>query len=478
MTTLELDKNQYLEQLNAIGQGHILKRWSTLDSQQKTFLIKQLSQLDFNLINRLCIQVMEGKTSEDIIDANQLKPPGYISVGSRQSSPEKWKVAGETGEQAIKAGRVACFTVAGGQGTRLGFDGPKGLFPITPIKEKSLFQIFAEKIRAAEIDYQTSIHWFIMTSVDGLSEVKDFFEKHLFFNLKNVHFFPQGEMPAVDFKGKLMLDNECRLIMNPNGHGGALRALNQSGCIELMEEKEIDTISYFQVDNPLVHVLDPHFIGFHLNNNSEMSSKMVIKKRAEEKVGLYCELKGRLHVVEYSDMPKELNEARDVSGELSFRCGNPAIHVLDREFIKKVGKPQSIKELPFHFARKKINFKNDDGDLIEPEKPNGIKFELFLFDALMQADNALLLEVMREEEFSPVKNAEGADSPGQCLVDQQRLFAKWLRAAGADIEMNEEGLPSVLIEISPLIATNEAAFLSYWSQLKEKPSLDQDIYIG
>jgi UDP-N-acetylglucosamine/UDP-N-acetylgalactosamine diphosphorylase len=229
-----------------------------------------------------------------------------------------------------------------------------------------------------------------------------------------------------------------------------------------MKEQGIDCISYFQVDNPLIPCIDPAFIGFHLLGESELSSKMIPKAYPLEKVGHFCSRSGQFEVIEYSDLPEEKQQETTADGTLRFNAGSVAIHVFDRGFIERVGGGESGAELPFHRADKKIPFVNESGEVITPDAPNGIKFEMFVFDALPLAKNPVIIEGKRSENFSPVKNAEGVDSPQTCKEDQLRMFTGWLKAAGQEIESDETGLPPFAFEISPRFAADKADFLSQW----------------
>jgi UDP-N-acetylglucosamine/UDP-N-acetylgalactosamine diphosphorylase len=232
-------------------------------------------------------------------------------------------------------------------------------------------------------------------------------------------------------------------------------------------------LSYFQVDNPLVRCVDPAFIGFHLEAGSEMSSKMVPKRDPAERVGNFClDAAGRLVVVEYSDMPRALAEEREPGGALRFRAGSIAIHLLDRDFVARVGSGRDHAcRLPFHRAEKKIPTVDESGQPVQPEKPNGVKFEMFVFDALPFARAPVVVETDRAEEFSPVKNAVGEDSPATCRDDQLRQFARWLRAAGAALPVDATGLPAFPLEISPLFGDDDVSVAARWAALTPKPAL-------
>jgi UDP-N-acetylglucosamine/UDP-N-acetylgalactosamine diphosphorylase len=383
------------------------------------------------------------------------------------------------GEAALRAGRVAAFTVAGGQGTRLGYDGPKGTYPVTPIKHKTLFHVFAEKVRAAGARYGKPIHWFIMTSHVNHGPTEAFFKANGYFGLaeSQVHFFRQGRMPAVTPEGKILLETKGSIAMSADGHGGSLRALDRSGALDIMEKEGIDILSYFQVDNPLVRGIDPAFIGWHVLRGSEMSSKMVAKAYAEEKVGVFCAQAGRLTVVEYSDLPLALQHEKDAAGKLRYVAGSIAIHVLDREFVRRMAGGGEGVALPFHRADKKIPTLDAAGAPLRPDKPNGVKFELFVFDAVPFARAPLVIETLRADEVSPVKNADGADSPLTCRNDQLRQFARWLRAEGAAPATDPTGLPAFPLEVSPLFGYDEDSFADSWRRLAVKPRIEPGLYL-
>jgi UDP-N-acetylglucosamine/UDP-N-acetylgalactosamine diphosphorylase len=414
------------------------------------------------------------------VNLEGLAPANYKKHPEHGGDPNAWLGAKATGEAALRAGRVAAFTVAGGQGTRLGYDGPKGTFPVTPLKRKPLFQVFAEKILAAGTRYGRPLHWFIMTSHANHAATEAFFQENGFFGLdaNRVHFFRQGRMPAVNFEGKILLETKCTIALSPDGHGGSLRALQRSGSLDLMEREGIDTLSYFQVDNPLVRCIDPAFIGWHLSRRSEMSSKTVTKAYAEEKVGHFCTQNGRLVVIEYSDLPLEMQRETDASGGLRYLAGSIAIHVLDREFVRRLAAGGEGVALPFHRADKKIAAVDASGAPFKPEKPNGVKFEMFVFDALPFANNPVVIETLRQNDFSPVKNAEGVDSPQTSRDDQLRQYARWFQANGAALKADETGLPAAVMEVSPLFGYDEDSFADSWRKLETKPVVRDGLYLG
>lgn len=356
------------------------------------------------------------------------------------------------GEKALRDGRVAAFLVAGGQGTRLGFDGPKGKFPVSPVKNKTLFQLHSEKILALSKKYDVIIPWYIMTSETNHQETVDFFVAHDYFGLnsKNVMFFRQEMIPALDPYGRLILDEKDHIFRNPNGHGGSLSALKKSGALDDMKSRGIDLIFYFQVDNVLVKICDPDFIGSHLQEQAEMSAKVVTKTDPGEKVGVLGRIDGKLGVIEYSDLAEAEKTARNPDGTLKFRAGSIAIHILNVDFVELEN--EGGLKLPWHMAHKKVAHVDEEGNRVEPDEPNGYKFETFVFDALGDAKETVFLEVKREEEFSPVKNAKGIASPETARRDMVNQFRRWLEQAGVQIPTDCNNAANGLIEISPLFA--------------------------
>jgi UDP-N-acetylglucosamine/UDP-N-acetylgalactosamine diphosphorylase len=417
---------------------------------------------------------------QSALNLDGLQPAPYIALPANGGDAARWAAARTAGTEAIAAGRVAAFTVAGGQGTRLGYDGPKGTYPVTPVSDKTLFQVFAEKIARSSKRFGVTIHWFILTSEINNGATVAAFEANAYFGLEraSVHFIVQGLVPAVDYDGKILLAEKSTIAMTPDGHGGALRALVRSGAVAKMQALGVDCLSYFQVDNPLVQCIDPHFVGFHVLGQSELSSKMVPKAYALEKVGHFCQQDGTTCVVEYSDMPAVMQQETHTDGSIRFNGGSVAIHLFDREFITRAGSTTSDLKLPFHRADKKIPHVGADGSVVHPDAANGVKFEMFVFDALPLAKNPVIIEAARADDFSPVKNADGVDSPTTSKQDQLRMFARWLKAAGEALEVDETGLPSVTFEISHRFAADQADFVARWTALADKPTIRDGVIIA
>ena len=469
---------QLISSYGAAGQGQVFAFWDYLPPSERAILANQAAEIDLAEIERLN-RTLVLKAGGGGVNLDGLVPAPCTRLPGNGGDAGQWAEAKAAGEAALRDGRVAAFTVAGGQGTRLGYDGPKGTFAVTPLKGKSLFQVFAEKIRAAGLRYGRPLHWFIMTSHANHAQTEEFFTANRHFGLdKNrVHLFRQGRMPAVDFAGKILLETKSTLALSTDGHGGSLRALHRSGALDLMKAEGIDTISFFQVDNPIVRCIDASFIGFHLLRGCEMSNKMVPKAYPEEKVGHFCLQDGKIIVVEYSDMPLAMQRETGPDGALRYSAGSIAIHIIDREFARRLAAGGGDLALPFHRADKKIPTVDAAGQPVKPEKANGVKFEMFVFDALPFARNSIVIETARADDFSPVKNAEGIDSPKTSREDQLRQFGRWLKAVGAAVETDPSGLPKDRVEVSPLFGYDAATFAERWQQLPVKPVVSDGLYL-
>ncbi|MBS0630835.1 MAG: UDPGP type 1 family protein [Verrucomicrobia bacterium] len=474
-----MSDHSVIERFRNAGQGQVFAYFDKLSAEGQKALLAQAAEIDLAEIERLNRTLVAAGAATGV-NLEGLAPAPYERRPENGGDAARWAAAKQAGEAALRAGRVAAFTVAGGQGTRLGYDGPKGTFAVTPLKQKPLFQVFAEKILAAGKRYGKPLHWFIMTSHANHEATEAFFAEHKYFGLDrgHVHFFRQGRMPAVGFDGKILLEAKDALALSPDGHGGSLRALERSGALDLMQREGVDIISYFQVDNPLVRCIDPAFFGWHVLGKSEMTSKMVPKAYAEEKVGHFCTQGGRTVVVEYSDLPMAQQRETDATGALRYLAGSIAIHVLDREFVRRMAKGGEGVALPFHRADKKIPALDAAGNLVKPEKANGVKFEMFVFDALPFARNPVVIETRRADDFSPVKNATGLDSPQTCRDDQLRQYVRWLRAQGVAVETDATGLPKEAMEVSPLFGYDEDSFADAWAKLSPKPQATAGLYLS
>ncbi len=420
------------------NQEHVFEYWHELTDNEKKQLLDDLADVDFNLLHKLY------SAKESVADTH-FEPAPFIPVPASDAEVHEYRRARDAGIVHVRSGKTAAFVVAGGQGSRLGYEGPKGKYPVGQVSGKTLFQIHAEKIVKYTRKYGVAIPFLIMTSRANHDETRTYFRENGYFGLgpENVFIFPQNMIPSLDTGGKLIMETKKNVFKNPDGHGGSLTALYTSGVINEMKKRGIETISYFQVDNPLVKIIDPVFIGFHVLRGADISSKAVRKAYPEEKVGVFVRFSNNtIGVVEYSDLPEEKTRSVDEKGGLRYSSGSIAIHLFQRDFVEGITAGTEV-SLPFHTARKKIKaFHKGAGKEID-----GFKFEKFVFDALPLTDKNIVFEALREEEFAPVKNASGVDSveSAQKMMDGQ--YRSWLAVRGVRIP---EGVRAV--EISPLAA--------------------------
>lgn len=441
--------NALLEKIKAAGQLQLLRFYDELSPEEKSAFDKQLAAVNWESLPALAADYVLKRPGTAIPD--DLAPAEFFPLDPPDAEiSELYKQADAEGKALLRAGKVCCLTVAGGQGTRLGFDGPKGTYPIGPVSNRTLFSYFASSIARTQEKYQTRIQWFIMTSPINREATEEYFKAEKFFGLapEQVFFFTQGTMPAFGTDGKLLLGAKDSLCLSPDGHGGTLLALRRSGALEKMAACGCEYISYFQVDNPLVPVASPRFIGLHALENAEMSAIMLSKTNSKEKLGNFCVSRGKTHIIEYSDLPDELAEKRNADGSLAFIAGSPAIHVISRKFVEKLTAGGSL-QLPWHRADKKIPALDENGTLVVPDAPNGVKLESFIFDALPLAAKVMLLEGDRKEVFAPTKNATGVDSAESCRVMLSERNARRLAAAGVSIPYKADGSLDAVIELSP-----------------------------
>lgn len=432
------------------GQEHVFRFWDELNAEGKRQLLDDLSQVDFALMKRLVDTWI--RNAPEAEKFQQIDPVPVIPVVEPERPDAREALA--VGEEALRQGRIGLFLVAGGQGTRLGFDGPKGSYPIGGLTGNSLFLYHAEKILNLQRRYGCILPWYIMVSQANGPATKAYFEEHAYFGLdpKDVYFVTQHMVPCVDDDGKFMLESKSQLAMNPNGHGGCIQAMVEHGVLDDARKRGIDTLCYFQVDNWAVKVADPYFIGYHVQANAEISSKNHRKHKPREAVGVHCLCDGVYHVIEYSelDIYPQLLET-DSEGNVIYYAGNPAIHNLSVDFVQRVY--DNFDAFPWHLAHKKIPHIDEAGQPVEPEAPNGFKFETFVFDALRMANHLpVALEIDPPGEYTPTKQFDGDNSVVAARESMTNFWATWLDAAGSPVPRKADGTSAIEIEISPLFA--------------------------
>ncbi len=437
------------ERLAAVGQHRLAAALARLTGTEEARLRDQVEALDLDLVGNLVGDLVEGGGPPELGRIEPLAAEDVIPIPRTEADRERAREAAAAGAKALGDGRVAAVLLAGGQGTRLGFDGPKGAFPFAPITGRPLFAHHAAKIAALRERHGAPIPWYVLTSPQNDGETRAFFADHGHFGLEpaSVRFVVQGTLPAVDRQdGTILLEAPDRLALSPDGHGGLLSALRASGALDEMEAAGVATIFTFQVDNPLLPVCRPDVIGHHVGAGADMSSMVVRKLAPEERMGVIARIDGRTGVVEYSDLPDELARQRDEDGELAYWAGSIAVHCIEVAFVREL--TEGGLRLPYHRALKRVPHVDDGGRAVDPDEPNAVKFETFLFDALPSARRSVTVEARRVDTFSPIKNAEGADSPATARRDLNRLYARWLEAAGAGVPRDGEGEP-VDLEIDP-----------------------------
>ncbi len=440
--------NETKQRLERAGQTHLLAFWDRIDETQRAHLLAEIARLPLEHLAGMLAQAA-GLQRPAASEIRPVRP--YLRA---MPDAEKYRTIGV---DLVRRGKVAAFVVAGGQGTRLGWRGPKGTFPSTPVAGKPLFRVFAEQILATERAYGVRIPWYVMTSDVNHEETERFFQDNRWFGRSpsDTMLFMQGMVPSVSMEGQVLLDQPWQPALNPDGHGGSLKALRAAGALDHMQSLGIEHLCYFQVDNPNVHVIDPQFLGLHVaapDSSAEMSSKSVLKRDPTEKVGVFVKAP-RLTVLEYSDAPREILEAHDAQGEILYGEGSIAIHAIGVEFIRRLTDHPLGSILPWHRAMKKVPCIDlATGLHVEPAQPNAIKLETFVFDALKEAQGPIVMRTDRVEEFAPIKNATGEDSPATSKALQVERAVRWLRDAGVAVPQHANGAPDCVVEISPLTA--------------------------
>ncbi len=437
--------------LEALGQGHLVDAVERLPEPQRHGLVAQIRGLDLELVAELAGR-FAGPDAEGEEPPSDITPADAIPIPRDEAARARERRAYEEGERRLRAGELACVLLAGGQGTRLGFDGPKGDLPFAPISGHTLFAHHSAKVVALRRRYGCELPFIILTSPANDAATRASFDASDRYGLgpHGVQFVVQGTMPAVDREtGAILLEAPGRLALSPDGHGGVLTALRRAGALDALRSRGVRTIFTFQVDNPLLSVARPAFVGYHALAGADMSSIVVHKLSPDERMGVVARVDGRTAVVEYSDLPDQLARWRDPEGRLVLWAGSIAAHCIEVDFVERL--TETGRGLPFHRALKRVPHVTADGGLVDPEAPNGIKLETFLFDALPLARATTTVEVSREDEFSPIKNADGDDSPAMARLHLNRLYARWLEGAGIPVARDGDGEP-VDLEIDPRLA--------------------------
>ena len=395
-------KEEAISKLKKYNQEHILKY--DLNNKQQEELEKQIENIDFEQLKSL----YESTKKEKCIEEKKIEHIPYTD--KTKLTKEEQLSLFEIGEQVIKQGHYAVITMAGGQGTRLGHNGPKGTYALDTINgKKYIFEIIIDRLKKAEKQYNVTIPWYVMTSKENHQDTILFLEKNNYFgyNKDKIKFFKQGELPLIDTQGKIILDENAKIKEAADGNGGIYEALSKSGMLQELKQNQIEWIFISGIDNILSNFVDPILLGLTIKENNVIASKSVAKANPQEKVGVFCKMNGKPKIIEYIDLPEEMAEELDENGELMYGEVNIGTYLYNRSVLENLANAK----LPYHAAFKKSGYLNANGKFIEPDEPNVFKFETFIFDAFSIADNMSILRVKREDEFAPVKNRTGNDSP-------------------------------------------------------------------
>ena len=406
---MDTRKEELKSILKKYGQEHLLNNYENLDEMHQKKLLDQIEKINFELVKSLYLSTKEeNKTGKD-----KIEPIEYMD---KFKLNDKYKYYENIGKKAIKEGKLAAVTMAGGQGTRLGHNGPKGTYDIGLDSHKSLFELLCDNLKEEGKKYGVTIPWFIMTSKENNKATVEFFEKH-----KYIFFFMQGELPMIDTEGKILIGEDGLIKLAADGHGGIYESLVKNGMTKKMKQLGVEWAFIGGVDNCLVKMVDPVLMGIAIDSKVTVACKSVVKANPHEKVGVFCKRNGKPNVVEYSEITEEMAEATDENGELLYGESHILCNLFSVDAIERMG----ANPLPYHVAFKKAKYIDKDGNLIVPDSPNAYKFEAFLFDAFGSVDEMAVLRVKREEEFAPVKNSD--DAGVDCPKTARNLYKKFYK---------------------------------------------------
>ena len=390
--------SQAKEKLEKYGQQHLLKYYDELPEKEKEALLAQIEATDMDVLESC-------KHKEELVKKGEITPLAAMQLPEITANREAFTAQGL---EAIRAGKVGAVLLAGGMGTRLGSDNPKGMFNVGLTRELYIFECIINNLLDVVHQAQAWVHLFVMTSDKNHAATVKFLTEHDFFGYRAdyVHFFTQEMAAATDYQGKIYLEEKGKLSTSPNGNGGWFVSMKNAGLLDTVHSQGIEWMNVFAVDNVLQRIADPCFVGATIQKNCVAGAKVVRKNAPDEKVGVICLEDGRPSIVEYYDLTEELASAKDENGDPAYYFGvilNYLFSVTELERILE-------KRLPLHIVEKKIPYLNEAGELVKPEAPNGYKYENLVLDMIHQMESCLPFEVEREKEFAPIKNMTGIDS--------------------------------------------------------------------
>ena len=446
------------------SQEHVFAQWDALSNDERKALLAQLQHVDFQLMKRLVQQHLH---SQDANTELVLNAPDASSVPRPDEDREEFELCRTLGEYALRNGEVSLVTASGSAGEGPTSE-PVGLMPVGPVTGKSVFQLHAEKVRALNRRHKVSTRWYIFCHPDALDATAGYFKEHSYFglNCSDIHFHAQDVLPVVNRRGKLLLSEPGKLCMHTKGEGDILVQLLSDEFLQIFEKQNIKYVYYFQADNALVKIGDLVFLGNHIKNEADMSSKCVRKSDPKEDLGVFGRTNGSHRVIPRSELGEEERERRCEDGSLVFGGGNIGNHIVSIRFLEELRAKNF--ELPYHRSECATPHIAKNGRLVRPTEPSCVHFQTFIADALAETKRAPLMEVGRNEEFSPIRNTAGKDSPQTAQRDLSQLYASWLRDACANVELNGDKEFVRTVEISPLYAIDA-------DELKEKIELPVDL---
>lgn len=394
-----LSFNAAEELLANYGQTHILNHYNELSDEEKQDLLSQIELVDFSVLDSL-------KYKDNVHSRRRkFEPLGAVTIDEIAKRNDEFTKAGLS---AIKDGKVAAVLLAGGQGTRLGFDKPKGMFNIGEERELYIFECLINNLMRVVKEAGAWVPLYIMTSEKNYSDTVSFFKEQEYFgyNCDYIRFFIQDMAPSADYDGKILMENRSKISMSPNGNGGWFSSMSRAGLLDEIKEKGIEWINVFAVDNVLQRIADPAFLGAVILSGCESGGKVISKATPDEKVGVLCLEDGKPSIVEYYELTDEMLTMREADGSLSYKYGAILNYLFSVRRLEEI----VDKKMPIHVVEKKIPYMDETGQFINPDKPNGYKFETLVLDMVHMQDSCLCFEVVRNREFAPVKNPDGIDS--------------------------------------------------------------------
>ena len=440
------------------GQSHILDSWDELDAQEQNLILETLKEIDFQLLQHLINRHVKGTASQRVRIS---KPESVDAVRLPRTEGEiaERRAMRELGREAIAAGEVAVFMAAGSDGAALGLAGPEGFCPVGPVSQKTLFGLHAEKVVALNRRHHLQIPFLIMTSAETDGATRAFFKDHRYFTLPqgSVHFLLQPRLPLVDRRGRFVMESRSEISMAPNGHGGAFMLMQRPEILAILREAGARYLLYFQVDNPLVPVIDPALVGYHKAERAELSAKAVRKEAPDEQVGVFVRKGPKLGVIEYSELPAAVRQKRDAeTGDLTFGLGNMGTHLFSLDFIERTRGEEFV--IPYHPAEQRVACLDRGGKRVQPAAPNCVRFESYIFDVFSWAERTVILEADRREEFYPLRAKHGPHSPEEVQRKLTEKYGAWLEEAGTRVSRGEGGELLGTYEVSPLYALDREEF--------------------